>query len=111
MLMSWAQSRFANAVASAGTRATAPPCVKSAIARERRRDPFGLGDDVSIVIVGERPELVRLPVVVPPVRQRRVEHLLVRDVRLRHDAVDRGRAELVEERLSTFCRRRSGLRR
>ena len=52
-----------------------------------------------IVVVGERPELVRLPVVVPPVRQRRVEHLLVRDVRLGHHAVDRGLGQRAEDLL------------
>ena len=51
---------------------------------------------VSIAVVGERRQLDRLPVVVPAVRDGRVEHRLQRGVRLRLEQVDDRGAELLQ---------------
>ena len=66
-------------------------------------------DDQLDDLVGEWPKLVGLPVVVPTVRQRCVEHLLMRDIRLLHNRVHRRRRNLTDgsEYLFTFIGRAS----
>ena len=74
--------RLGNAVASSGTRATAPPSVK-----------IGMVENGEVIfsdcrmrtidhLVRQRRQRAGLPVVTAPMRQRRVEHRLVRCVRL-----------------------------
>jgi hypothetical protein len=95
MLMSWAASRWAKAVASSSTRATAPQG-EDRDGGEGRGDLGRVLDDHVDHLVGEGRELVPLPVVVEAVGHRRVEHLLVRHVRLLHHRVERRGAELTD---------------
>ena len=93
MLMSWLASRCGNAVASSATRLIAPPKLKIGTVESGLLIVAQVLADRVDHVAGERAQAVRLPVVVPPVRHRRVEELLVRDVGLGRDRVEHRVAE------------------